>query len=59
MYHYSGEVIPIEEDICMVLTDTGEEVLLVECASNGNIILQLLVDGQYMEEYQMIEHYVS
>ena len=42
-----------------IATDTGEEVLLVEEDYGDIIMLQLYVDGQYLGEYQMVEHYES
>lgn len=57
--YYLGPIIPMEDNIYKVETDTGEEVLLVEAASDGGVVLQLYVDGQYLDEYQMKEHYES
>lgn len=55
--HYYGSVIPIEEKVYKVEVETGEEVLLKEVSSDNDVVVQLYVNGQYLEEYQMIEHY--
>ena len=57
--HYFGAVTPVEKNVYRVATDTGEEVLLVEEDYGDVIMLQLYVDGQYLDEYQMVEHYES
>ena len=57
--HYSGMVIPIEKGVYKVIADAGEEVLLVESSSDDVVALQLYVDGQFLEEYRMKEHYES
>lgn len=56
-YHYFGEIIATEGNVYTVITETGEEVLLVESMTDGTIVLQLYVNGQYIEEYKMEEHY--
>lgn len=58
-WYYSGNVVPIEKDVYQVVTETGEEVLLVASTSDSSIGLQLYVDGEYIEEYWMTEHYES
>ncbi len=55
--YFVGTLIPIEEGTYEVMTDTGEKVLLIESPSDYEVILQMYVDGQYLEEYQMTEHY--
>lgn len=57
--YYFGTIIPTEENVYKVEAGTGEEVLLVETESSEGIVLQLYVDGQYLEEYRMTEHYES
>lgn len=57
--HYVGSVTPVEKNVYKIATDTGEEVLLIEEDSGDVIMLQLYVDGQYLDEYQMVEHYES
>lgn len=57
--HYSGMVIPIEKGVYKVIVDAGEEVLLVESSFDDVVALQLYVDGQFLEEYRMKEHYES
>lgn len=57
--HYVGSVTPVEKNVYKIATDTGEEVLLVEEDYGDIIMLQLYVDGQYLGEYQMVEHYES
>ena len=57
--HYSGVVTPVEKNVYKIATDTGEEVLLIEEDYGDVIMLQLYVDGQYLDEYQMVEHYES
>ena len=57
--HYVGSVTPVEKNVYRIATDTGEEVLLVEEDYGDIIMLQLYVDGQYLGEYQMVEHYES
>lgn len=56
---YFGYIIPIEKDVFGVFTDTGEEIVLVKIVSNDIIILQLYMNGQYVEEYWLEEHYES
>lgn len=57
---YHGLLIPGEEkDVYWVETDTEEEVMLAASVSDGIIIMRLYVDGQYADEYRMVEHYVS
>ena len=57
--NYYGNVIPSSKDIFYVETDTGGEVLLVKSIMDGVIVLQLYVDGQWVEDYLMQEHYES
>lgn len=57
--HYVGSVTPVEKNVYKIATDTGEEVLLIEEDFGDIIMLQLYVDGQYLGEYQMVEHYES
>lgn len=57
--HYIGAIIPTAENVYKVETDTGEEVLLVVTVSADSITLELYVDGQYLEEYRLEEHYES
>lgn len=57
--HYIGAIIPTAENVYKVETDTGEEVLLVATVSADSITLELYVDGQYLEEYRLEEHYES
>lgn len=57
--YYFGEIIAVEGNIYTVITETGDEVFLVESMVDGTIVLQLCVDGQCIEEYKMVEHYES
>lgn len=57
--HYYGDVILSSKDIFYVETDAGGEVLLVKSTLDGVIVLQLYVDGQWIEDYRMQEHYES
>ena len=57
--HYAGAVTPVEKKVYKIATDTGEEVLLVEGDYGDTIMLQLYVDGQFLDEYRMVEHYES
>lgn len=57
--YYFGRVIPTEENVYKVMVDTDAEVLLVESASSEGIILHLYVNGEYVDVYQMLEHYVA
>lgn len=58
-YCYFGEIIATEENIYTVATGAEEEVLLAESMVDGIIVLQLYIDGQYIEEYKMEKHYES
>lgn len=57
--YYFGEIIPVENNIYKVMVETEEEILLAESEMDGVIIMRLYVDGQYVDEYWMQEHYVS
>lgn len=57
MLCYSGIVVPIEPGIYQVVDEM--EVFLVESSYEDMIILQLYVDGEYVDAYRMEEHYVS
>ena len=56
---YTGTVTPIGENAYKVAAGTGEEVLLIESVSGDVVVLQLYVDGEYLDEYRMKEHYES
>lgn len=56
---YSGVVTSVEKNVYRIATDTGEEVMLIEEDYGDVIMLQLYVGGQYLDEYQMVEHYES
>ena len=56
--YFVGSLIPIDIGSYMVTTDTGEEVLLIEQPLSDEVVLELYVDGQCIEQYQMTEHYV-
>lgn len=58
-YYCSGEVVPINKGTYKVTADTQEEIVLMAYESDSNIVLQLYADGQYIEEYWMVEHYES
>ena len=58
--YYLGEIVVIPgKDIYLVETDEGEEVLLDVKSDYGVIVIDLYVDGQYIDEYSMVEHYES
>lgn len=57
--YFVGVLIPIDEGTYKFMTDTGEEVILTESPFGNEVILQMYVDGQYLEEYRMTEHYES
>lgn len=57
--YYLGEIVVIpEKDIYLVETDEGEEVLFDVKSGDEIIVIDLYVDGQYIDEYTMVEHYV-
>ena len=56
--YFVGSLIPIDIGTYMVTTDTGEEVMLMELPLSDEVVLELYVNGQCMEQYQMTEHYV-
>lgn len=56
---YEGEVFPAERDGYQVVTQTGEEIRMMASKENGIIRLQLYVDGQYVDEFWMAEHFQS
>ena len=56
--YFVGLLIPIDTGTYMVTTDTEEEVLLIEQPLSDEVVLELYVDGQCIEQYQMTEHYV-
>lgn len=55
--YFVGYLIPTAKGIYEVVTETGEEVILMEVGSEDIVTLDMYVDGQYLEEYQMTEHY--
>lgn len=58
--YYLGEIVAIpEKDIYLVETDEGEEVLLDIYPDSQPIVIDLYVDGEYIDEYYMVEHYES
>ena len=58
--YYLGEIIVIpEKDIFLVETDEGEEVLLDVQSDYGVIVIDVYVNGQYIDGYSMVEHYES
>lgn len=56
--YFVGTLIPTSAGVYEVVTDTGEEVILIEVDSDDAVTLDMYVDGQYLEEYWMTEHYV-
>lgn len=58
-FYYYGEVVELYKDTLIVATDSGEEVLLTASEDSGGIRLVLSIDGEYIDEYWMYEHYVS
>ena len=56
--YFAGSLIPIDTDTYQVTTSIGEEVLLKEASFSDEVLLELYVDGQYIEQYYMTEHYV-
>lgn len=56
---YEGEVFPKEKNSYQVVADAGEDIMLTVSEDGDGIVLQLYVDGQYMEEFWMTEHYQS
>ncbi len=58
-YYYNyGLLYVAASGIYMVETETGETVMLYDAVSeDGEWVLQLYVDGYYLEEYRMTEHY--
>lgn len=56
--YFAGSLIPIDTGTYQVTTATGEEVLLKEASFSDEVLLELYVDGQYIEQYYMTEHYV-
>lgn len=55
--YFLGYLIPTATGVYEVVTDTGEEVILIEEDSIAAVTLDMYVDGQYQEEYWMTEHY--
>ena len=65
-YYYLGEIIAEpEKDVYLVEADTGEEVMLDVHSGYGAYldygitVIDLYMDGQYIDEYTMVEHYES
>lgn len=57
-WYYVGEIVDEpEKDVYLVATDTGEEVVLNVYSYDGTIVIELYVDGEYIDEYWMVEHY--
>lgn len=57
--YYLGMIIAeLEKDVYLVESDTGEEVVLDAYTNDGIIVIDLYVDGQYIDGYTMVEHYV-
>ena len=52
-------MVELYKDTLTVATDSGEEVLLTASEDSGGIRLVLSIDGEYINEYWMYEHYVS
>lgn len=57
--YFVGVLIPIDKGTYKFMTDTEEEVILTESPFGNEVILQMYVNGQYLEEYRMTEHYES
>ena len=58
--NYLGEIIAEPEpDVYLVETDEGGLIVLDVYPNYGPIFIDLYVDGQYIDEYTMVEHYVS
>lgn len=57
-YYLGEKMAEPEKDVYMVESDAGEEVVLDAYAIEGTIVIDLYVDGQYIDEYFMVEHYV-
>lgn len=55
--YFVGTLIPTAAGVYEVVTDTGEEFFLIEVDSDDAVTLDMYVDGQYLEEYWMTEHY--
>ncbi len=55
--YFVGTLIPTAAGVYEVVTDTGEEVFLIEVDSDDAVTLDMYVDGEYLEEYFMTEHY--
>ena len=59
-WYYLGRIIPeSEQDVYLVETDTGEEVVLEAYTYDSTIVIELYVDGEFIDEYWMVEHYES
>jgi hypothetical protein len=58
-YFYVGEIGELKTNVYKVATDTGEDVLLGLYKQDDEIMIQLYVDGQFIEEYLMGERYES
>lgn len=57
-YSYTGEICELETNVYK-LANVGENVLMGFYTQNDEIMIQLYVDGQFIEEYSMGEHYES
>lgn len=58
--YYLGEIIAEPEiGVYLLETDTGEEVVLDAYSDYGTIVIDLYMNGQYIDEYTMVEHYES
>lgn len=57
-YYYFGSIIPLGNGTYMVETDIGDEVLLVESEYSDFIGFEMYVNGQFIDEYWLVEHYM-
>lgn len=56
---YLGEIYLLEKGVYQIEAGTGDEVILKEFEGEDDIVLQLYGNGEYIDDYRMIEHYES
>lgn len=56
---YLGEIYLLEKGVYQIEAGTGDEVILKEVECEDDIVLQLYGNGEYIDDYRMIEHYES
>lgn len=58
-YNYSGEVSEVEKNVYCIENVEDEVLLSVYRNDDGILMIELYVNGEYVDQYTMQEHYES